>query len=100
MKYALIVLLLAGCSTTFTPVPYAERTAMAPVVRWIVADDVHVECLRRGAKVQPNQTILGCAISVQGLAEQCIVITSNKTTHEILGHEVRHCFEPIWKGHG
>jgi hypothetical protein len=79
----------------FEAKPPAQRVMNEVKVRWEVRDDVAPYCAkvtgmdRERAYITPP---LACAIwSVA--AKECIIVTSRKTTHLALGHELRHCFE-------
>jgi hypothetical protein len=79
-----------GCSN-FVAKPYNERVTVATTVTWITVDDVTEECVRLGAKdPRPVREIAGCATYNQ---TACKIITAKSTSLEVLGHELRHCFE-------
>ena len=92
MKYVVLLLLLAGCSQ-FTAKPDKERTMLAPRIWWFTVDDPEKECLSYGLEPAPIFfTINGCAMTHK-YDQSCTVITGKDTSMEVLGHEVRHCFE-------
>lgn len=79
----------------FEAKPPAQRVMNVVSLRWEVRDDVAAYCAkvtgmgRERAYITPP---MACAIwSVA--AKECTIVTSRKTTHLALGHEVRHCFE-------
>ena len=85
-----IALLLIGCSS-FTAKPYDERVTQVSTVTWLTFDDVEKECIKAGVEEPgPFKHILGCAIYNK---KRCKIITAKTTSMEILGHELRHCFE-------
>lgn len=105
--FPLACLALAACQTT--PSDYVRTSELAPFeakasserimnavkLRWEVREDVASYCAnatgmdRERAYTTPP---LACAIwSVA--AKECTIVTSRKTTHLALGHELRHCFE-------
>ncbi len=43
-------------------------------------------------KLSVNSSFVGCATNLVS-RPGCVVYTSTNTTHQILGHEVRHCFQ-------
>jgi hypothetical protein len=73
-----LALLLPGCShfTAATPEPGAR------FVEWRTSESLQ-EC-------QPLRGVVGCAIW-EGWV--CTIYTRRMTSHEVLGHELRHCFE-------
>lgn len=92
MRYLVLLLLLTGCSS-FTAKPDSERIILAPKIWWITVDDPEKECLSYGTRPAPLfYEIQGCAM-VQRYDQSCTIITGKNTSMEILGHEMRHCFE-------
>jgi hypothetical protein len=94
MQYCFIAcftaLLLIGCSS-FTAKPYEERVTESTIVTWLIFDDVESECIKAGVKEPgPFKHLLGCAIYNKKV---CRIVTGKTTSMEILGHELRHCFE-------
>lgn len=61
-------------------------------VSWVIVDDPQETCKKLGAKVKLGLVIKGCA---QFSLDHgwCVIYTARETTHAILGHELRHCFE-------
>jgi hypothetical protein len=83
-------LLLIGCSS-FIAKPYEERVTQVAVVTWLTLDNAEEECIKAGVKDPgPLGVIFGCAIYNK---KSCKILTSKTTSMEILGHELRHCFE-------
>jgi hypothetical protein len=90
MKQILLIILLTGCST-FTARPYEERVTEATIVTWITVDDIQETCKNLGIKDPgPFRHLLGC---VKYSKKTCRIYTEKITSMEILGHELRHCFE-------
>jgi hypothetical protein len=86
----ILIVLLSGCST-FTTKPYRERITESTTVTWLTVDNVHETCIMMGNKNPGSfQTLKGCARYDE---KSCKIITGKTTTMEILGHELRHCFE-------
>jgi hypothetical protein len=83
MKW-LIVLLLAGCSTTFED--DNKRVAQFPQIGWVVVDDIKSLC--EGLVGRPVE---GCGFRVKD-STKCVIFTGKITKEEYLGHEARHCF--------
>jgi hypothetical protein len=88
---ATLVLTLAGCSSALKMRESNDFSASQMGMRdsyitWRVVDDAAAECKKLGS--EPGA--LACALMGK---YNCVIITSKNTTHEILGHEARHCFE-------
>lgn len=79
-------LLLSGCAQrTFVAEPDKKIT-----VKWLAVDNVDIVCrqLTSGTK---NKNYNGCAVKTRH-SSHCLIITGKHFTHEILGHELHHCF--------
>lgn len=86
---------LAGCAGmltlpdegSFQPKP----TQPVVVVTWLAVDNPTTTCKMLFPDAMAlHPIIVACA----GWAkDQCTVVTGKVTTHQVLGHEVRHCFE-------
>lgn len=82
-----LVSLLSGCSTQFT---YKEGRDSRYII-WHRVSDIDSVCkAMRGNRDSIFITLEGCA---RWTAYTCEIYTDVDTTHEILGHEVRHCFQ-------
>jgi hypothetical protein len=86
----LSTLLVAGCAYN---IPKEEAFEAKPLaqhmqIRWVTVEDPNRACKRFG-----QMPIVG-ACAIWDFAKQtCMVITGRVTTGQVLGHEVRHCFE-------
>lgn len=63
-------------------------------IRWVRMshEDLQKKCANlTDKKISENSKFLGCAAPTT--TGQCVIFTSTKTTHQILGHEVRHCYQ-------
>lgn len=63
------------------------------VIRWVVVPDPDAECRGlQGEVYQSNRNgkIRACA---KWTSKTCTIYTAPETSHAILGHEMRHCFE-------
>jgi hypothetical protein len=74
-------LMLTGCMSHFKP-PESPGTRL---VTWVVSEDLH-EC----AALKQYSHLWGCA---KWSDFSCTIYTKPRTSVEVLGHEVRHCFE-------
>ena len=94
---ALAILLLSGCAINlqlpeedaFRPAPQAPEM----MVTWIVSNDPTSECQRLAPSAfGAHPLIPACALwnRADGI---CTIVTSTTTSHQALGHEMRHCFE-------
>jgi len=103
MKRALVILLLIPVIAVAQPTRYASRTSAdeafearpkptPSVIRWVVSEDPDTECREAsGQKLQDRRGVIrACAVYN---SRSCTIITGVETSHAILGHELRHCFE-------
>ena len=63
-------------------------------VQWIRVSDQRLQRIcatMTQYPIRPGTVLLGCA--GVDLAGTCIVYTGTNTSHQLLGHEVRHCFQ-------
>jgi hypothetical protein len=73
---------------------YHEAGSTKMTVQWVRVSDQHLQrvcALTTQHPVRPGSVFLGCAGI--DLAGTCIVYTSTNTSHQIFGHELRHCFQ-------
>lgn len=71
-----------------------EAGSTRMTVQWIRVSDERLQrvcALTTQHPVRPGSVFLGCAGI--DLAGTCIVYTSTNTSHQILGHELRHCYQ-------
>lgn len=108
-----MILFLSGCSTVATnmastiPIENSTRSIVlkenqlftttpgtdAKVIRWVRLshDELQKKCASiTDKRISENSKFLGCAAPTT--TGQCVVFTGTTTTHQILGHEVRHCY--------
>lgn len=93
-------LFLTGCSSyilspkeyeDFQPIPSQKRVSNNPTVKWIVLDDAAPYCSRiSGIPIYNHMAPIACATWSNNV---CTIYTSKQTSHLVLGHELRHCFE-------
>lgn len=105
MRYILLVLMIAVSGPAIAQAKYASRTSAdeafvanpketPSMIRWVVVDDPDAEC--RAAHKSKNDfaerpgKIRACA---RYNSKSCTIITGPETSHALLGHELRHCFE-------
>ena len=86
----IVFFLLTGCSH-FIAKPYNERITQTTVVTWTTVDNIDETCRSMGS-ADPGlfRRINGC---VEYTRYTCRIFTAKITSMEILGHELRHCFE-------
>jgi hypothetical protein len=73
---------------------YHEAGSTRMTVRWIRVSDQDLQrlcTLPTQRPVRPGSVFFGCA--GMDLAGTCIIYTSTNTSHQIVGHELRHCFQ-------
>ena len=98
--------LLAGCQTLpgnlpaheyepFKPLPVEKRLMNEVRIRWEVREDVGQYCAKTiGMSYLQAKTTPPVACAVWHVAtKQCTIVTGPTTSHVVIGHEVRHCFE-------
>lgn len=97
MKFLLylFIFILVSCSSiteqdvsTFT----ANFKQDVITVRIIASDNPTLECREKFKTPLQQYITYGCA-SWDWNTKECTVIISKNSTHQILGHEIRHCFE-------
>jgi hypothetical protein len=72
---------------------YRPHSYSSTVITWRTVPDVDSTCKKEYEKLGKTTNIrkfLGCAIAQ---SDYCVIITGEHTTHDTIGHEVRHCFE-------
>jgi hypothetical protein len=87
---------LAGCVLLLdAPLQLVNTTRItnSTMVTWELVDDIDAQCRKLGIASEPNSTFYGC---VEFTTTQCKIYTARVTTEQILGHELRHCFEGLW----
>lgn len=102
-----VLFLLTGCQTLregeLAAIEYQEFIPKAPAsrlmnevkMRWEVRDDVSAYCAKTiGMSYLQAKTTPPVACAVWHVAtKQCTIVTGPTTSHVVIGHEVRHCFE-------
>jgi len=99
---ALVLVNLSACVSIpaqemepFRAKPVSARMMSQVQLSWELREDVSAHCAKEmkmdmeKAFITPPQA---CAFWNRRTRE-CVVVTSPNTTHTVLGHEVRHCFE-------
>ena len=79
----------------FQPLPVEQRIMPVVKLRWLVREDVRQYCARAIQMGQEQAFItppLACAVWNKS-TQECTIVTGTTTSHVVLGHEVRHCFE-------
>ena len=73
-------------------VPFVQKPdSQSVTITWITAGDITEKCHSVGLPYRYDGW-LGCAtVSTDG--KSCTIYTNKHTSHEILGHEIRHCFQ-------
>ena len=100
-KLLIVTVLLTACTPIDTGKPYTTNLKHDRVILfWKTHDDVHDVCGALSSRKTPRiiTTYHGCAQWDENLVGgltyiRCMIHTGKETSHEIVGHEVRHCFE-------
>jgi hypothetical protein len=79
----------------FTAIDPEKRVMNSFVIEWVTRADASEYCQRLYGSA--NNSYLGCA-KWDAFNKRCVIITQRTTTHAILGHELRHCFEGQFHG--
>ena len=92
-----LALLATGCSIT-THIPPELAFESKPVangiqITWVPSDNPTAECKRLFPKPMTYHPVIAACAGWDRTANTCTVVTGTTTTHQILGHEIRHCFE-------
>ena len=99
---ALVLINLSACVSIsakemepFSAKPVSARMMSQVLLSWELRDDVSAYCAKE-MKLDMEKAFFtppqACAYWNKRTRE-CVVVTSPTTTHMVLGHEVRHCFE-------
>jgi hypothetical protein len=96
LTFALAVL-VSGCSMT-VHIPPEEAFTANPAfndiqIAWISTDNPTAECKRLFPKTMAFHPVIAACAGWDWQTNTCTVVTGKPTTHQILGHEIRHCFE-------
>lgn len=95
MRIIWLLLLLPGCaSTVFEEQDFQYYGEDFRIIKWVSLskEELQNKCYSiTGSKVSFNRSILGCAEYKKD--RTCTIYTQENTNHQILGHEVRHCFQ-------
>ena len=87
------ITLMAAESTTFNT---SKRLTTTSTIEWQSVEHVNEVCQQHSKKLGYAgfaYKVDACAFWKEHLfGHQCIIYTAKKTTLEILGHEIRHCF--------
>ena len=94
MVKILLGLLLATAAWADNEAVYHPHSYASTSITWQTVPDVDVACRHEyrklGMRSKERHRFLACAVRT---TNQCLIITGESTTHEILGHEMRHCYD-------
>jgi hypothetical protein len=106
IRYLILVSLvfLAGCASNISNAWvfenqhfYQAEGSSKIILQWIRVSDQQLQtvCRPKDKKIIFDKVFLGCAAVSPGTAgvPACVIYTSTNTTHQIFGHELRHCFQ-------
>jgi hypothetical protein len=93
-----LAVLAAGCSTMTVHIPKEDAFTPAPkvqgiAVHWIASADPTAECKRQFPNAFGFHPLVPACAGWDHEKLVCVIVTGKTATHQILGHEVRHCFE-------
>ena len=83
------VSLLTACSSVQTtdPVFYSKTKT----IQWRRVADVDTYCRTLLPELTPGKLYKGCS-QWSKVTEKCTIVTGLTDNHEIIGHELKHCF--------
>ena len=91
MLKAVVLLLVTTCA--FAQDIYYPHSFQQMNIIWQTVPDVDAACTNKYNQLnqvtKEGHYFNGCAMVSK---DTCIIITGENTTHEILGHEVHHCY--------
>ena len=104
MRYIMLVLMIAVSVPAIAQTKYASRTSAdeafvanpketPSVIRWVVVPDPDAECRALQGDFSRDSgrgKIRACA---KWTSKTCTIYTASETSHALIGHEIRHCFE-------
>jgi len=106
IRYLILVLLifLSGCASNISSAWvfenqhfYQAEGSSKIILQWIRVSDQQLQtvCRPKDKKLIFDKVFLGCAAVSPGTVgvPVCVIYTSTNTTHQIFGHELRHCFQ-------
>lgn len=70
----------------------AQRQMRQPVVQWETVAGDYAGCPQSTSGTDLDLPQQGCAV-VNTAKNSCTIYTASRTTHSIMGHLIRHCFE-------
>jgi hypothetical protein len=93
----LLALVATGCQMVMH-IPHELAFEAKPVmndvqIKWISATDPTKECKRLFPDSMSSYRIIAACAGWDQTTNTCVVVTGSQTSHQVLGHEVRHCFE-------
>jgi hypothetical protein len=92
---ALCAVLLTGCANLATITPDERFTAKPKKgemrITWLAVDNPEAVCKRLLPDTMARHKFIQACAGWAG--NECLIVTGTVTNHQLLGHEVRHCFE-------
>ncbi len=88
-------LLVSGCTIAYyEPINATVGQKKQSQVTWEIVEDITKICKEKHNIEAPGATpILACTA---WQSDKCTIYTDIKPSYELLGHEVRHCFDHHW----
>jgi hypothetical protein len=96
-----LLVLLSGCYTIskteydhFSAQPVEKRMMNDIQLSWDIRADAAEYCAKisNASLAAPNTPVVACSVWTVA-NRRCTIITTPNTSHVVIGHEVRHCFE-------
>jgi len=93
--FTLMTALLTGCAGMLT-IPEEGKFTANPKpgevrITWLAVADPTAKCKELFPQTMMRHPVIPACAGWAG--DQCLIVTGTPTNHQVLGHEVRHCFE-------
>lgn len=90
------LILSTGCAVSHNQNYFsADLEVTSTNVTWVVVEDADKQCRTFYKLSKTPQRIEACALIVREL-DSCFIFTNKTLTQDVLGHEIRHCFQGRW----
>ncbi len=93
---SLVIMPITSVATESTKFNTSNRITTTSTIEWKTVEHINEVCQQHSKKIGYDgfsYKVDACAFWKDNLfGHQCIIYTAKKTTLEILGHEIRHCF--------
>ena len=94
---SVITLFVSGCTMlNYEPIQSEVGIIKKSNVTWVIVEDPNKFCtVRHKIYAGPGIPILACT-TWNDNDNSCIIYTDKSPGYDLLGHELRHCFDKYW----